>query len=130
MKDKVRQIAIILFIVGGLAVGWLVFTFIQNHVAGDFSVTDYQQYISNFPSDRIIGPVDDVRTAKKQAEIIWIETYGERIKKENWLYKVYYDKDSEIWMVTGLLPGIAKGGVPNILIRKEDGKVLAVWHGK
>lgn len=130
MKETIKKLCAILLVIGGLAAGWLLFIIIQNHIAGDFSVSDYQQYIIYFPSDRVVGPVDDVKTAKEKAEIVWIEVYGEKIRKENWAYKVYFDEESKIWMVTGLLPRIVKGGVPNILIQKEDGKVLAVWHGK
>lgn len=95
-----------------------------------FEVSDYQYYIDNFPSDEILGSVRDAEDAKKKAEELWIELYGRDIKKER-PYKVYYDAKNEVWMVEGTLPFYyGDGGVAYILMEKETGKVLAVWHDK
>ena len=42
-------------------------------------------------------------------------------------YVVSYDDVNEVFHVHGTS---WKGNVPHILIRKADGKVLAVWHTK
>ncbi len=95
----------------------------------EFSVLEYQTFIKEFPSDKIIGEIPDAKTVKTRAEKIWNEIYGEDVKNSR-PYKVYFDPRNEIWLVTGTLPKYMVGGVPYILIQKDDGKVLAIWHTK
>ena len=45
-------------------------------------------------------------------------------------YIVSYDKEHDAWYIEGTLPKYYVGGVPNIIIRGEDGRVLALWHTK
>ncbi len=95
----------------------------------DFDLNDYQHYIDNFPSEEELGSVIDSKDAIKKAELIWINMYGEIIKKEK-PYQVFYDEDNGIWLIQGTLRSNMKGGVANILIQNKTGKVLAVWHEK
>ncbi|MCX6154076.1 MAG: NTF2 fold immunity protein [Candidatus Kapabacteria bacterium] len=71
--------------------------------------------------------VPDDTTALKIAEAVFLVKYGKEI---------YYEKpftikliDSNIWEIEGTL-NFAKGGVAYILIRKKDGMILKLEHGK
>ena len=77
----------------------------------------------------MVGKVNTKTQAKKKAEGLWIELYGAEIKEEK-PYKVYYDEEKEVWMVTGCTSFLAKGGVAYAIISEQDGRVLAVWHEK
>lgn len=94
-----------------------------------FDVTEYDAEINQFPCDIVVGKVNTKTQAKKKAEELWIELYGAEIKEEK-PYKVYYDEEKEVWMVTGCMSFLAKGGVAYAIISKQDGRVLAVWHEK
>lgn len=94
-----------------------------------FRLTDYSDYIAEFPSEKVLGTIDSLQKAKEEAEIIWLEVYGDSVKDMK-PYIVSYDEESQVWLVQGTLKKNHDGGVPCILIQKSDGKVLAVWHGK
>ena len=96
----------------------------------EFSLSEYNKYIEKFPYDEILGGIDTQEIAKEKAETVWVEIYGNQIKKEKKPYIVFFDSNNEVWLVTGSLPTDMDGGVPYILIQKSDGKVLAVWHDK
>lgn len=98
-------------------------------VIGKFNVSEYSEVVIQFSSDKIVGTVQDVETAKEKAESIWIELYGDEVKEKK-PYIVSFDELNEVWLVQGSLPKNKFGGVPYILIQKSDGKVLAVWHDK
>lgn len=95
----------------------------------NFKLTDYSYFIENFPSEKVLGSIDSAEAAKEKAEIIWLEIYGESIKERS-PYVVSFDDENQVWLVHGILPKYWVGGVPQILIQKSDGKVLAVWHDK
>ena len=95
----------------------------------NFSLSDYEKFILEFSSDKILGNVDNETVAKEKAMAIWIEIYGEKVLYNKPL-KVKFDKNNNIWLIYGSLPENHAGGVPNILIQKHDGKVLAIWHTK
>lgn len=127
MKKKVvLAIAAVLtamIIVGAIAV-WT-----NTQKVGQFDLDFYAEEIAQFPSDKVLGPVTSTTDAKEKAEAVWVETYGEYVKKEK-PYGVSYDKDTGTWLVLGHLPKGAIGGVAHILIRESDGAVLAIWHDK
>ena len=102
----------------------------QNRVK-PFSVKDahYQQMMEEFAINCMSDPVKSPKQARKAAENIWIETFGEEAIKGEKPYLVYYDEAEGVWLVTGSLPMFTLGGVANVLIR-EDGMILAVWHEK
>jgi len=101
-----------------------------------FQLADYESIMGEYPSDIILGETNTKCAAKEKAETVWKELYGERILQQK-PYRVYFDEENDAWLVTGTLnapfPRILTywfmaGGVANIIIRKSDGKVLAVWH--
>lgn len=96
-----------------------------------FNLSDYNTYIEKYPSDIVLGPIDNAVTAKEKAESVCIEMFGESIIKQQ-PYKAYFDKETNTRLVTGsgvkTLLGSKKSGVPYIIIQNSDGKVLAVWR--
>ena len=94
-----------------------------------FEVSEYQYYIDNFSSEDNLGFISDSKELLKKVEVIWIKQYGERIKNQK-PYQVFYDEANGIWLVHGTLRSNMLGGVANILVDNDTGKVLAVWHDK
>lgn len=120
----------ILFIGGGIYMVLLKKTESKNtDTVGTFKLKDYSYYIENFPSDKVLGSINSAQTAKENAEVIWVEIYGESTKEKK-PYEVSFDDENQVWFVQGTLPKNWDGGVPHILIQKADGTVLAVWHDK
>ena len=94
-----------------------------------FEVSEYQYYIDNFSSEDNLGFISDSKDLLKKVEAIWIKRYGKRIKNQK-PYQVFYDEANGIWLVQGTLRSNMMGGVANILVDNDTGKVLAVWHDK
>ena len=94
-----------------------------------FDVDDYQEFIDTFPSNECLGKLSGKTDAVKKAEIILVKIYGKQVKKER-PYQIFYDEEAGVWLVQGSLPSNMKGGVANIIIENDTGKVLAVWHEK
>ena len=94
-----------------------------------FEVSEYQYYIDNFSSEDNLGFISDSKDLLKKVEVIWIKQYGKRIKNQK-PYQVFYDEANGIWLVQGTLRSDMMGGVANILVDNDTGKVLAVWHDK
>lgn len=96
---------------------------------GNFNIADYSQKIDKFTSEKVLGAVDSKENAIEKAANVWLEIYGESVKDKK-PYIASFDKKSHTWLVQGTLAENWLGGVPHILIRESDGKVLAVWHDK
>lgn len=129
-KSLFLIVAVIVLLIGGV----VVMMFVNNEPKFEtFNIAEYNNYIAEFPSDKILGTVDRAETAKEKAENVWTEIYGDSIKKQK-PYKVFFDEANDVWLITGSMPrrlfGDVVGGVANIIIQKSDGKVLAVWHDK
>ena len=121
MKKKTIVIicAIILFIGGVVAI----LLFNQKPKVGQFNFVEYSNYIIDFPSNIVLGPVNNAESAKDKAQSVWLQLYGESIKDEK-PYQVFFDESNEMWLVTGSMPkclfDTTKGGVANIIIRKSE----------
>ena len=76
------------------------------------------------------GVVPDEETAIKIADAVWLAFYGEDLYNNTLPVKAELDTITQIWYVRGILPEDMMGGVPEIGIRKSDGKVLYVIQGK
>jgi len=73
------------------------------------------------------GYVPDEATAIKIAEAVWLPIYGDSIYKE----KPFRAKLKDgVWTAIGSLPEGYLGGVAEIEITKDDGKILRVNHGR
>lgn len=133
MKKKKRLLigaAVVLVI----AIAVAVVVVVDRNRVKSFSVQDayYQQMLEEFEINCMGDPVNSPKQARKAAENIWIETFGEETIKDEKPYLVYYDEAEGVWLVTGsmpILPIYRLGGVAKVLIR-EDGMILAVWHEK
>jgi len=127
-----KRVIIPLFCLAILLVGSAIL-FISNYGGEEkikeFSLNEYNDYIQRFPSDRKTDTIESAKMAKVEAEKIWIEIYGKQVKNEK-PYNVFYDDKNGVWLINGSLRKGWVGGVAYILIRKHDGRVLAVWHGK
>lgn len=101
---------------------------------GEYKLEHYEYYLERFSSDKVLGPVENERMAKEKAEEVWIEIYGEDVMKNKKPYSVAFDSESQTWYVSSAQSQrflfLPYGGWANIIIQKEDGKVLAVWHTK
>ena len=75
------------------------------------------------------GYVPDEETAIKIAEAVWLPIYGENIYDKQ-PFKVEFIEKINCWKVVGTLPEIMVGGVPEIVIKKSDGQIVYVIHGK
>jgi len=115
-----------------------------NIIVNSFNLADYEPYIAEyriesprFKFEKPFGPVDSARDAKQKAEIVWLEIYGEGVKKQR-PYNVFFDDENQVWLVNGSLKGgffdplglNMLGGTAHILLQRADGEVLAVWHSR
>ena len=74
------------------------------------------------------GPILNEAKAKEVAENIWTEIYGSKdIALEKPLLAV---EAKGYWHVCGTLQRGWRGGVANLIITKEDGRVIGIWHGQ
>lgn len=72
--------------------------------------------------------VPDEKTAIKIAEAVWLPRFGKDIYKKK-PFKATLENDS-IWHVEGTLPKGYRGGVPEAIISKKDGRVIRIFHGR
>ena len=100
-----------------------------DEIVKSFNLIDYQDYIDNFSSDKNIDIGNDIKIMLEKVENIWIQEYGDDVKKQK-PYEVFYDETSKVWLIRGTLPSDTVGGVANILVDNDTGKVLAIWHDK
>ena len=128
---KRKLIFILLLILFVIFIGGILVAIINNEfpVIKTFKLSEYQYFIDNFSSEENLGSISDSKELLKKVEVIWIEQYGERIKKQK-PYQVFYDEANGVWLVQGTLRSNRMGGVANILVDNDTGKVLAVWHDK
>jgi hypothetical protein len=75
------------------------------------------------------GLVKDALTAKRMAIAIMESIYGNKLIRSEEPINVSLI-DNRYWFVYGTLPEGYVGGVAEILISKEDGRILYLAHGK
>ena len=125
MKKQVIFISIFV-VIGAIIIMTRCF---RKPLVGEFELSDYQYFVENFSSEEILGEIIDSKDAIIKAEKTWIKIYGEGIKDEK-PYRIFYDSKNDVWLIQGSLQSNSVGGVANILITGNNGKVLAVWHEK
>jgi hypothetical protein len=76
-----------------------------------------------------LGVVPDEATAIKIAEAVWLPIYGNTIYSKQ-PFVAQYDEKGMCWIVRGTLRDGTLGGVPEIKIDRNDGKILYISHGK
>lgn len=72
------------------------------------------------------GVVPDETTAVKIAEVVFPPIFGADVVDKFRPYHAQF-KDG-VWTVYGTLKLGSRGGTPMMRIRKQDAKVLGVWH--
>ncbi len=74
------------------------------------------------------GVVPDAQTAKTIAVAIWIPIYGKKQIQNQAPFNAKLKGD--VWFVNGSLPRGHIGGVAEIEIARNDGRVLRISHGR
>lgn len=92
----------------------------------EFDLSDYKGLMEEFARNKTVQKITDGETAKEEPEKLWVEIYGEKVRKEK-PYNAFYDKKEDVWLIIGSAPLNSFGGEPNALIR-TNGKVIAVWR--
>jgi hypothetical protein len=77
---------------------------------------------------RSFGYVPDAETAIRIAVTVWEPLYGKKNIASERPFRVTLR--GGIWHVSGSLPPLTAGGVAEADIRRSDGKVLRIMHGK
>ena len=119
-----------ILLIGVLTVGLIFYNEFVNSRVKTFRLNDepyYLQAIQDFSSDKYLGEILNAEQAKEKAIKEWLDLFGDKIYNEK-PYQVFFDEENNIWLVKGTLPKGNKGGVAYILMRKDDGKILAIWH--
>jgi len=146
--EKISKFKIVIYlslaIVSFLAVDYLVNSnMLKSLHINEFILADALSYAdergSDCQSEIYMGQIDGINTAKIKAEEVWGEYFGqlgitEKDIKSQKPYVVYYDNESDAYMVHGSLRYSpfynVKGGCAYVIFRGSDGKVLAIWHEK
>lgn len=130
---KIMITAIIAIVILNIAAYWVVIKKDQdnnNDSSNSYqegNLSDYSAFLrKDIPSN---GYVPDAITAKKLAEAVLYPIYGDNIKNKK-PFLVTFDEENQVWIVEGQLPENRDGGVPYVIIQKNDGKILSVWHTK
>ncbi len=110
------------------------FDIFDNTLDGEFSVEDSSVFQIMANPDNIqeyvyLDNVDNIATLKRQAQKIWIEKYGLKVRFNQRPYRVFYDPSYDIYYVTGTVKG-ALGGTANMFVKGKTGLILSVWHDK
>ena len=74
------------------------------------------------------GFIPNAKVAYEVAIAVLKPIYGHYVDKEK-PYKVVLDS-KRYWIITGSKDSISKGGVAEVILRKSDGRVIMVTHGK
>ena len=94
-----------------------------------------QLLLNHYPLRR--NAIPDEQTALRVAEAVIAARYGEEsllIAGQTMTFDITTDKFRRAWIITGVFPDppsgyLACGGVPEVIIRIRDGKVLKITHG-
>jgi hypothetical protein len=94
-------------------------------INNNLSSSDYSDIESYFPKE---GIVPTAEIAVRIAESVLYNIYGkEHIEEEK---PFFVNLENDIWLIEGRLEDDYKGGVAYIEIRKSNGEILKVTHGK
>jgi hypothetical protein len=62
-------------------------------------------------------------TALKIAEAVMVSAYGKDVLSP-YTFNIEYDNSRKAWIVIGSLPDGDVGGIPEIVIRRKNGKII------
>ncbi len=116
-------------LIGSVVIGGLYLSGNGSEVQ-EFDIDDYDSYLAEFSSDLQFEEIKNAKEAKAVAEEVWKDKFDKSFF-DNKPYEVFYDAESDTWLVKGVLRSLpyqaVVGGVPYVIIH-SDGSVLAVWH--
>ena len=101
---------------------------IKMNSKSEFDLSDYSYMIETFPSDCILGKIENARDAKLKAKELFQDTFSE--KDLTILYQAGYDKNTDTWLVSNNKTVVRFGGSAYVLIKGLNGEVMALWHDK
>ena len=111
---------------------FIVFLILLAAVYCSREATTERFYLEDIPDSLLFMPahgcIPDSATATKVAEAVLVSVYGEQVLHQQ-PFRANLVEDS-VWVISGSLPKGMLGGVALIKIRKVDGKVLGIYHGK
>lgn len=122
MKNKITVIFIVIVCLIFAALN------IKMNSRTEFDLSDYSDMIKAFPSDRILGKIENARDAKLKARKLFQDTFSE--KDLTILYQAGYDKNTDTWLVSNNKTVVRFGGSAYVLIKGLNGDVMALWHDK
>lgn len=131
IKTSRKNLTIVIVTLIIILIAVILFVVISNRKTDvkTFNLSDYQLYIDNSTSKENVGPIQDKKDALEKAENLFIEKYGIRVKLQR-PYEVFYDEETNVWLIMGSLRRGWDGGTACVLIQADTGDVLAIWHGK
>lgn len=99
---------------------------------GEFSLSDYEEFIELFPCDKVVEPIQGRQDAKTKGLNLIMEEFGELNGKPYDPLKysklaTYYDSETECWLIQGLSHPELTSEEPGVIIR-QNGDVLAIFY--
>lgn len=87
----------------------------------------YQFSLHGFSGRLSVVAVPDEKTAVGIAETVLLSVYGEDVLDKKPFHATFNTTKKE-WIITSSLPEGYVGGVPEIVIRQSDGKIMKISH--
>lgn len=105
-----------------------------NNTYIDKNVSEFKQWTDDsFEMSDHVDVVPDARTAILVADAYFKSEYGRKVIF-NHPYKVYFDKENDLWIVRGegfsLLSILFSVSEPTVMIHKKDGSIKQILHYK
>jgi len=94
---------------------------------GEFSITDYQWGIVEFPSNEVLTKIENAEDLIKKGKHLWSEILDFH-PNEDHIIKTYYDVENDCWMVTAEIDNSGNDHAVPTAIIYTNGTVVAVWR--
>ena len=101
----------------------------EDYLIPYFVFDKYKLIIDEFSLDLAVEEIYNEAMAEEQAKIVFKEKYGYVAEDKYKIFRVYYNKSYDAWLVKANIPSNTEGGVPSMIV-KSGGQVLAVWRDK
>ena len=90
---------------------------------------DNPWWLEGYPTNIVVAPIENEEEAIERAMEIWAEMFSEQFMQGSTAsgLQVFYDKENDLWFLSGILPPNRLGMLPFIFIR-GSGEVVAVWR--
>ena len=133
-----KRITIILLVVIACIIVSAITIIIYNnnyyYSCDDESLAEYMDYIydavtEDRGTDIVLGKLDNEQEVLEKAVEIMVQKFGKKVLKQK-PHRILYVEKYDAWYITGTVRGKnVDGGTASTIIRKSDGKVIALWHG-